>query len=249
MRIWDVAAGYLSRQSLLGEHRELHGLYSILLFDKKGYSRHPETLRWVGCVAGLVRRHDLLAAEMHLRGYRDRTPLRTDAGGRVRWPSLFVSEPMQQYSLLESKYGTANSGRIPLPRSTHELWAQHKYSVLARDPARYREIGRLSARLRGLAGFGELSEELVTILRQAPSRRTLPNAVEHMWGYVSRDASAAERRRARQSVGTLLRATQELALRERQPYLLASTALSELAIHAVRGRLLTIEAGLMVRPE
>lgn len=26
MRIWDVDSGYLARQQLLGEHRELHGL-------------------------------------------------------------------------------------------------------------------------------------------------------------------------------------------------------------------------------
>ena len=30
MRIWDVNPGYLNRQSLLGEHRELHGIYIIL---------------------------------------------------------------------------------------------------------------------------------------------------------------------------------------------------------------------------
>ena len=34
MRIWDVPAGYLNRQSLLGEHRELHGIYSILTNGK-----------------------------------------------------------------------------------------------------------------------------------------------------------------------------------------------------------------------
>ena len=46
MRIWDVSPGYLNRQSLLGEHRELHGLVSILVHGKRGYSRHPETVRW-----------------------------------------------------------------------------------------------------------------------------------------------------------------------------------------------------------
>ena len=48
MRIWDVNPGYLNRQSLLGEHRELHAIVSIIKNNKKGYSRHPETLRWMG---------------------------------------------------------------------------------------------------------------------------------------------------------------------------------------------------------
>ena len=35
MCVWDVHPGYLNRQSLLGEHRELHGIASILSQDKK----------------------------------------------------------------------------------------------------------------------------------------------------------------------------------------------------------------------
>ncbi|HEX4568534.1 MAG TPA: pyrimidine dimer DNA glycosylase/endonuclease V [Vicinamibacterales bacterium] len=38
MRIWDVAAGYLNRQSLLGEHRELHGLHNIVTLGRRGYA-------------------------------------------------------------------------------------------------------------------------------------------------------------------------------------------------------------------
>ena len=43
MRIWDLSPGYLNRGSLLGEHRELHGLHSIIVNGKKGYANHPET--------------------------------------------------------------------------------------------------------------------------------------------------------------------------------------------------------------
>jgi len=63
MRIWDLSPGYLNRDSLLGEHRELHGLYSILVNGKQGYSRHPETLRWAEAVGGLGWRHRELALE------------------------------------------------------------------------------------------------------------------------------------------------------------------------------------------
>jgi hypothetical protein len=66
MRIWDLSPGYLNRQSLLGEHRELHGIYSILTNGKVGYARHPETLRWARSRSGLSVRHRQLAAEMRL---------------------------------------------------------------------------------------------------------------------------------------------------------------------------------------
>ena len=232
MRIWDVSPGYLNRQSLLGEHRELHGLYSILDNGKTGYARHPDTLRWVGCLTGLVRRHALLAAEMRLRGYSDRTPV--DAEGRLRWPSIFIDPPRQQYALLAGKYRGREAGRIELPRSGHDLWAQHKYSVMARDPEAYRIIGRHVARMRRGADFTPLADELTILLRQAPARQRLVNALEHMWGYVSRSATTEERAVADASVAALLRVTGELAARTRQPYLLASTALGELSVYLER---------------
>jgi hypothetical protein len=232
MRIWDVPAGYLSRQSLLGEHRELHGLYSILVNSKTGYSQHPETRRWVGCESALIRRHDLLAAEMRLRGYCDRTPLMRTPGERLRWPSVFVTLPVDQFALLASKYATIRSGRISLPRNAQELWAQHKYSVLARDPERYGDIGRELSRRRGRDAFAELAAEVTALLRRSPARGPLTTAIEHMWGYVSRHASSSRRAAASRSVRACFAATQELAVRVQQPYLLASTALSELAVYA-----------------
>jgi hypothetical protein len=50
-----------------------------------------------------------------------------------------------------------------------------------------------------------------------------------MWGHVAGSASAEERRSARASPAALLEAVRELALRTRERYLLASTALGELA--------------------
>ncbi|WP_319576332.1 pyrimidine dimer DNA glycosylase/endonuclease V [uncultured Desulfobacter sp.] len=69
MRIWDLHPGYLNRRSLLGEHRELHGMASIIVNGKKGYARHPETLRWMNFGWALNKRHQLLSAEMKLRGF------------------------------------------------------------------------------------------------------------------------------------------------------------------------------------
>ena len=75
MRIWDLPPQNLCRQHLLGEHRELHALWSIITQNKKGYSKHPETLRWKGKLKALYLRHELLIKEMKNRGYNHNTPL------------------------------------------------------------------------------------------------------------------------------------------------------------------------------
>lgn len=229
MRVWDLPAGYLNRQSLLGEHRELHGIYSILTQGKSGYASHPETLRWVQRLSALASRHRQLVAEMALRGYVDRTPIRVTLS-RVKWPGVFVTEPVDQISLLRAKYVSKEQGRIPLPRSAQELWAHHKYSVMARSPEAYRSIGRVVARMRRGADISKLAADLVLILRATPGERRLVNAVEHMWGHVRDHATPQDMTMARRSVGDLLACTQQLAQRVSEPFLLSSTALSELAM-------------------
>lgn len=228
MRIWDLSPGYLNRFSLLGEHRELHGLHSILVNGRRGYSSHPETLRWVGARSGLVMRHALLAAEMRLRRYHDKTPLART--GVTRWPRVFVTEPYDQIVLLQAKYAGIAKGRIVLPRSAPQLWAQHKYSVMARDPNEYRRIGRQVARYATTDAMRGLARDLVMLTRERPSRSRAANAIEHMWGYVRPHADRDEAAAARRSASAMLRATQEIAVRVREPYLLASTALGELSL-------------------
>ena len=230
MRIWDISPGYLSRQSLLGEHRELHGLHAIVSQGKDGYSRHPETLRWTRALSGLAWRHAHLAAEMTLRGYVDRTPL-LRRRGRVRWPDRFVTPPADQFSLLGGKYAGMHLGRIPLPRNAQELWAHHKYSVMARDPAACRDIGRAVARTRSKEAMFDLAAELVVILREVPVEGRLLNAVEHMWGHVRRWSIPGEWSSVQQDPAPLLALTQVLARRHQEAFLMASTSLSELAVY------------------
>jgi len=107
MRIWDVNPGYLNRQSLLGEHRELHAIVSIIKHNKKGYSRHPETLRWIGFGWALSQRHRLLATEMNLRGYVDRSPVLLKSH-KQKWPDVFVDQPAIQLTILSEKYRKKN---------------------------------------------------------------------------------------------------------------------------------------------
>jgi hypothetical protein len=75
VRVWDVSPAVLCRQHLLAEHRELHGIWQILSHGKRGYARHPETLRWVGKLRALHARHEALVEEFGRRGYQHRTPL------------------------------------------------------------------------------------------------------------------------------------------------------------------------------
>lgn len=77
MRIWDIHPKYLCQKHLLAEHRELHGLWNILTKHngQGGYSRHPETLRWVGKTRALFDRHAILVSEFLRRGYQHHSPL------------------------------------------------------------------------------------------------------------------------------------------------------------------------------
>lgn len=65
----------LCRKHLLGEHRELHALFTIVKEGKKGYANHPETKRWYGKLAALAKRHEALVLEMERRGYQHHSPL------------------------------------------------------------------------------------------------------------------------------------------------------------------------------
>lgn len=228
MRIWDINPGYLNRQSLLGEHRELHGIVSIIVNGKSGYSKHPETLRWVGHGWALKIRHNQLACEMALRGYTDKSPV-SSRGRKGLWPDTYIDYPEQQFRLLKDKYKDREEGRIPLPKNEQRLWAQHKYSILARNPVLYKRIGRdISC---GSLGFEKLSRLLTDLLRESPTTGGIRNAVQHMWGYVKESTEQTQ-----ESVGEkwptrhLLLETQKRAVENDVSYLIHSTALSELMV-------------------
>jgi len=103
MRIWDVDPRLLCRSHLLGEHRELHALWVILTEDRHGYRHHPETLRWRGKLAALYRRHELLVAEMAVRGYRHRSPLDPRWATGAAAQDAYVDSPAEQLALLAAK--------------------------------------------------------------------------------------------------------------------------------------------------
>lgn len=103
MRIWDLPPECLCRPHLLGEHRELHAVWSVLTGHKTGYRKHPETLRWEGRLAALYARHDALTEEMTARGYSHSSPLdpRLATGATVQ--EVYVDPPEAQIAILRSK--------------------------------------------------------------------------------------------------------------------------------------------------
>jgi hypothetical protein len=103
MRIWDLHPSILCRQHLLGEHRELHALWSVLTNNKKGYSRHPETLRWVGKLKALYTRHKSLVKEMKNRGYNHYSDLDIKLAQGAPIQDFFLSTHEEQMKILKGK--------------------------------------------------------------------------------------------------------------------------------------------------
>jgi Pyrimidine dimer DNA glycosylase len=103
MRVWDVPPEELCRVHLLGEHRELHALWTILTRNKTGYRNHPETERWAGKQAALFIRHEELASEMMRRGYLHRSDLEAKLAVGDKVQTEFVDSVERQRQLLASK--------------------------------------------------------------------------------------------------------------------------------------------------
>ncbi|MBF0522924.1 MAG: pyrimidine dimer DNA glycosylase [Candidatus Omnitrophica bacterium] len=103
MRIWDIAARKLCRNHLLGEHRELHAIWVVITKGRKGYSRHPETLRWKGKLKALFLRHEELVAEMKRRGYGHLSPLDKRLAVGKRMQAVLITPKREQIKRLKAK--------------------------------------------------------------------------------------------------------------------------------------------------
>ena len=70
MRVWnEINPNRLCRKHLLAEHRETLCIWSVITNNKKGYSKHPETVRFRNNLNALVYRHSKLVDEATSRGY------------------------------------------------------------------------------------------------------------------------------------------------------------------------------------
>jgi Pyrimidine dimer DNA glycosylase len=87
----------------LGEHRELHATWSILTNNKKGYSKHPETLRWSGKLKPLYLRHQKLVKEMGKRGYEHHSPLSKELAKGSSKQRNYINSYQEQIEILKTK--------------------------------------------------------------------------------------------------------------------------------------------------
>ena len=103
MRIWDLPPEKLCRNHLLGEHRELHAIWSIITNNKKGYSNHPETIRWKKKLNALYLRHEKQVEEMKKRGYNHNSPLDKNLATGTNTQNEFVDTVEKQKNILKQK--------------------------------------------------------------------------------------------------------------------------------------------------
>jgi hypothetical protein len=103
MRIWDLPPARLCRNHLLGEHRELHAIWSVLTGAKTGYRNHPETVRWEGRLAALYARHAALVEQMLVRGYTHSSPLDARLATGAATQDHYVDSPEAQVAILRAK--------------------------------------------------------------------------------------------------------------------------------------------------
>ncbi len=102
MRVWDIEPRYLSRNHLLGEHRELHAIWIYLTTEKGGsYRKHPETLRWADKLPALYSRHEQLIEEFSNRGYKHHSDLQLMSGSPDQ--NEFINTIDEQKQLLLKK--------------------------------------------------------------------------------------------------------------------------------------------------
>jgi hypothetical protein len=103
LRIWDISPRILCRSHLLAEHREIHAVWNILTLGRKGYSRHPETLRWEGKLKALFLRHEAVVKEMERRGFRHNSQLDESLATGSAVQDRYLQTPEEQREILRKK--------------------------------------------------------------------------------------------------------------------------------------------------
>ncbi len=200
MRVWDVHPGYLSEKRLLGQHVEIHAVYSVITNNKKGYAKHPETIRWKNNLDKLLKVHATTALEMELRGFKHKSPLSEDSylSSNFNEDSYFkfIDHPSVQFSLLKGKYNDKERGRIPLPNRTSQLWANYKYSIMARGYNHYTDIKNYLSSNPDLLIIDnpEFIEEIILLLDNPVNIIGLINSLQHLWGYFKNISLVEEKR-------------------------------------------------------
>ena len=223
--LFSLSPGYLTGEELLQLHR-------LTLSPPEPWPEFPHALN-------IFRKQ--VIAELHLRGLSLESQLESaeedasqaigigesDSTIEVCWPQLDAVMVTHDLQALQNREAES---RIPAPQQLTTLWAQHKYSTMARDPARGKSIGaRLGHKTRSLTEQ-ELLLELVTDLRTPPPAGRMRNSIQHMWGYVAPIARSRGIEPDFSQLTETLTIICSIALEEPTGYLATSTALSDLRV-------------------
>lgn len=235
MRVWDIHPGYLSCKNLLGQHAEIHALFSVLRNNKKGYQSHPETLRWKGRLNKLIKKHDLTVKEMELRNYNHGSPLISVCESSEFKESVdYLDHPKNQFEILRQKYkGMSSTGRIPLPKRGSDFWAHNKYSVMLRGYNYYKDIQNFIKQKENLpiSQEKELIERVVEILELPANRKAIMNVIPHLWGYLKEETSKEEKEQYMnftiEETPSMLKFLYNMAKKYERKYLLCSTIFAD----------------------
>jgi len=228
--VLDIHPGYLGNQELIKETNLLLSLLSEAPFSKGGRAEDYCQLRRAEHKRGACERYLWLLAELKFRGVKQEfpEPLFYETGQQTTLPES-VNTPAEQFEFRKKTPTLENDFRIPLPKNHQQLWAQHKYSILARDERFYRALGPKVARMKTSAEFSSLANQLTFILRSRPDMGGIRNALQHMWGYVS-DGTGPKPGISGWSLQKLNQEIQARVASIGEKYLLHSTALTELEI-------------------
>lgn len=93
MRVWDLPVEKLCNKHLLGQHREIHAIYSMITENKGGsYQKHPEVLRFKENLKALVWHHNNTVIEMVKRDMNHKScieyPIPFRPGYLEKWQSV-----------------------------------------------------------------------------------------------------------------------------------------------------------------
>jgi len=222
MYIWDINPGYLNNEDLIDEYRTLQAI-DALFHRSPTIPPNFSFLRDKRPILSL--RKALIAIELKLRNHK-LSSLDHSTFEKRKPPIPLIESPDQQMEKLKRKYRSSTSGRIPIPLNAQQLWVQHKYSIMARDPNLYKKIGQELANSNDKKVSKTLIVKFVHLLRNPPQKGTLANALQHMWGYVAdfmpNPVATTE------SPSQMLNLIQHLSKEHNIQYLLHSTALCEL---------------------
>lgn len=224
MKIWFIHPGYLQLEELLREHASIQNI----LVDQ-ALPAPDTTSKTVPLPASFLKiRQALVRSELAFRysTWRSSTNNPVDLP-EITFPSDFDRAVIRQLQQIGRSNKKGKGGRrIAVPQNVQQLWSQHKYSIMARDPEKYKAYGRQFARKTSHDAFKQAAPALTRMLYLAPPSGNLHNALQHMWGHVSQHSKG--KGEDKDSAYPLIKRIQELCMENDASYVRNSTALTEL---------------------